>query len=194
MKLIFNIVLSLIILALIYALFQNINEPIAFKAQKTKRERAVVNRLKDIRSCQEMFRDIEGRYTSSFEELVGTMKNGRFTFISVIGDPDDPNFDISDIKYDTSYMPAIDSVNSLGIVLDSLRYVPYGEGAQFTMEADTITYQKTLTHVLEVGTRKKVFMDKWADPSFAKYDDRYDPNGMLKFGTLGAPNLSGNWE
>ena len=194
MKTIFNIVLSLIILALLYAMFQNINEPIEFKAQKTKRERAVINRLKDIRACQEMYRDIEGEYTSSFDSLEDVLRYGRFTLVSVIGDPDDPNFDISDIEYDTTYLKAFDSVQSLEINLDSLRLVPYGEGKKFTMVADTITYQKTLTHVLEVGARRKDFMDKWADPRFKKYDDRYDPESLLKFGNLGAPNLSGNWE
>ena len=114
--------------------------------------------------------------------------------INVMGDPDDPNFDISQITYDTSYFPAIDSVNSLGINLDSIMYVPYGEGAIFDMVADTLTYQKTLVQVVEAGVARKAFMGPFADTRFAKYDNSYDPNTRIKFGDLYRPNTAGNWE
>ena len=89
---------------------------------------------------------------------------------------------------------AIDSINRMGINLDSLRFVPYGHGVVFDIQADTLTYQKTKVNVVQVGVRKKEFMGEWADERFAKYDNRYDPNAMLKFGDMSAPNTSGNWE
>ena len=40
----------------------------------------------------------------------------------------------------------------------------------------------------------KVFMGKYAGKRFKKYDDRYNPNAIMKFGDLGKPTVAGNWE
>ena len=191
MRLVINLLLVALIAALIYLLINSINEPIKFRAEKDKREKAVSNRLKDIRTTQEMYRDIYGEYAPDFDKLTNGMKNGKFRFIKVLGDPDDPN---GNFKYDTFYTASIDSVQALDIDLDVLSSVPYTDNVKYKMTADTITYQKTLTHVLEVGVKRKEFMGIYADPSYAKYDDRYDPNSFMKFGSLDAPNLGGNWE
>lgn len=194
MRFVINLLLVALIGLLVYLLVNSINEPIKFRAEKDKREKAVSNRLKDIRTTQEMYRAITGEYAPDFKTLTDGMKNGQFRFIKVLGDPDDPNFNPDDFHYDTSYMASIDSIQTLEINLDSLPIVPYTNGVTYKMTADTITYQKTLTHVLEVGVKRAEFMGKYADPNYAKYDDRYDPGSFMKFGSLDAPNLGGNWE
>ena len=78
--------------------------------------------------------------------------------------------------------------------MDSLPFVPYGGGARFTIQADTLTYQKTLVTVTEVGTQWKVFMGKYADTRYQRYDNLYFPNNLVKFGDMSGPNLGGNWE
>ncbi len=193
MRILINVVLAVIVLGLIWVLISSIREPIAFKAEKEKRERAVIDKLMKIRTAQEAFRNIKGGFAPSFDSLSHVLKTDSFSIVSVIGDPDDPDF-TGEIIYDTTYMPAIDSIRSMGINLDSLRYVPYGRGAEFEIQADTITYQSTNVPVVEVGIRRKAFMGPYADPRFARYDNSYDPNSVLKFGNMNAPNLSGNWE
>ncbi len=194
MRIVINILLIAVIAFLVYLLVHSINEPIKFRAEKEKREKAVSDRLKEVRNAQEMYRTIYGGYAKEFDELTRGLREGRFAFVKVIGDPDDPNFDMKNFEYDTTFTQSIDSIQSLEINLDSLSIVPYSDGVKYTMTADTITYQKTKTHVLEVGVRRKEFMGRYADPKFAKYDDRYDPNSMMKFGSLDGPNLGGNWE
>lgn len=194
MKLIISIVLVAMIGFLTYMLIININDPIKFMAEKDRREQAVIARLKQVRTAQEFYRDITGEFASDFDTLKQVLETGRFRIISVLGDPDDPNFDRNNLQYDTTYFAAIDSVHALRINLDSLRYVPFGNGATFEIAADTITYQSTLVNVVEVGVQRKLFMGKYADPLYSKYDNRYDPNSKIKFGDLNTPNTSGNWE
>lgn len=186
-----NLLLILLIGGLIYLLVNGISEPIKFRAEKNKREMAVADRLKEIRTSQEMYRTIYNEYAKDFSSLEQGLTDGKFRVIKVIGDPDDPNGNFS---YDTLYRPSIDSIQTLGINLKNLHVVPFADGAKFNMKADTMTYQKTLTHVLEVGIRREAFMGPFADPKYAKYDDRYDPKSIMKFGSLDAPNLGGNWE
>jgi len=195
MKIAINVILVALIIFLGYLLYTNIEEPIKFKDEKRKRENAVIDKLKDVRQAQEHYRSITGSFADNFDSLAHVLKTGAFMIVNVQGDPDDPNFDISQITYDTSYFPAIDSIRSLGLNVDSLRYVPYApEGTTFDIKADTIEYQKTTVHVVEVGTRIKTFMGEYGDVRFAKYDKFYDPNGRLKFGDMNTPNTAGNWE
>lgn len=193
MRLIINILLVLGIVLGIYLLYSSIQEPIAFNAEKAKREQAVIEKLTKIRQAQEMYRNITGHYASNFDTLAYVLKNGQFMIIQAFGDPDDPT-NTEKIQRDTLLKPAKDSLLVLGWNVDSLRYVPYGDGQLFTIQADTMTYQSTLVDVVEVGVARKVFMGKFGDIRFAKYDDSYDPNAQLKFGNMFAPNTAGNWE
>lgn len=193
MKLVINLVLIAIIVFLVWMLIASIREPIAFKAVKDKREQAVIDKLMTIREVQEMFRSIKDGFAPSFDSLSKVLREDDFAIVSVIGDPDDPNF-TGEITYDTTYFPAIDSINAMGINLDSLQYVPYGNGAVFQIASDTITYQSTNVPVVEVGIKKKEFMGQYADSRFSKYDQSYNPETLLKFGNLNAPQLTGSWD
>jgi hypothetical protein len=194
MKVAISLVLVAAIAFLTYLLVINIKDPIRFMAEKDRREQAVIAKLKQVRTAQEFYRDITGSFANNFDTLKQVLNTGKFMIISVLGDPDDPNFDRNNLQYDTTYFAAIDSVRSLGINLDSLRFVPFGDGATFDIAADTITYQSTTVNVVEVGVPRKLFMGEYADPLYSKYDNRYDPNSRLKFGDLSTPNTSGNWE
>ncbi len=194
MRLVINLVLVLIALFLVYALYESIREPIAFKSETEKRRNAVTTKLMKIRTAQEAYRDITGEFAPNFDTLADVLANGDFRIIKVLGDPDDPNFR-GTITYDTTYSPAKDSMRRLlGMNnFDSLRYCPYSN-VSFDIEAKVIEYQKTKVPVVQVGTPWKNFMGKFADPSYKRYDQNYDPEKPIKFGNLYAPNLAGNWE
>lgn len=194
MRIVFNILLLALAAVLAFLLYRSIEEPIAFNDARTMRSEAVINKLRDIRTAQEMYRDITGMFAPSFDTLEQVLSTEDFRLVSVIGDPDDPNFD-GIIRYDTTFRSALDSIRGMGISLDSLRYVPYAPaGTVFNIAADTIDYQQTNVPVVEVGTPWKTFMGYYASPRFASYDQKYKPNAPLKFGDLNKPSMAGNWE
>ncbi len=193
---IFNALMFLLILFLGYVLYTQIQEPIAFQQTKDEREKAVINQLIQIRRAQEVYRDVTGHYAPSFTALVDTIKNGQYRIIKVYGDPDDPNSkDL--VSFDTSYIPAMDSVRNMNppLVLNAdLGKVPYGNGIEFEIFGDTISYQSALVDVVEVGIPYAKFMGEFADPKYKKYDERYDPKKKIKFGDRNKPILTGSWE
>ena len=194
MKIVINLLLVAISVFLGYVLYRSIKDPIVFADEKFVREEAVSNRLRDIRTAQQIYRDISGGpYASSFDELITTLKTKPIPTISIFGDPDDPNFD-GVIRYDTVYKSAVDTLEALGVDLDSLRYIPYTDQMQFDIRADTTTYQQAKVNVVEVGTVYKNFMGPYAKPRFKRFDSSYDPEKRIKFGSLTQPTLSGNWE
>jgi hypothetical protein len=198
MKLIINLILVAFVALFTWILVASIREPIAFQAEKYKRREAVIAKLKELRTAQEIYRDVTGGFASDYSKLRDTLNNGRIRTIAVEGDPDDPNN--TTIIYDTIYEPAMKYVKEANLHLDSIEYIPYTKGLKFELFADTINYQKTNVWVIEVRTRYADFMGPFADPKFKKYDDSFNPdrpgekNYYLGFGNRSAPNTSGNWE
>ncbi len=193
MKNIFKILIYLLAALLAYMLYASIKEPIKFQAAKNARKAVVVKQLEDIRTSQEIFRSITGKFANDFDTLSTVLKTGQIPFIILTEDPDFPG-DSEKFITDTTYASAIDSITALAINLDSLRYVPFSGGKTFDIAADTLTYQSTLVNVVEVGTYWKDFMGKYKDPKYGKYDQSYEPSKRIKFGDLNKPNISGSWD
>ena len=193
---IFNVLMFLLILFLGFVLYTQIQEPIAFQKTKTEREKEVINQLIQIRRAQEVYRDVTGHYASSFTQLLDTIQVGRYRLIKVFGDPDDPNSQDA-VRFDTTYIPAMDSVNHMipPLVLNKdIGKVPFGKGIEFEIFADTISYQAAVVDAVEVGIPYEKFMGEFADPKYKKYDERYDPKKKIKFGDKNRPILTGSWE
>ncbi len=185
------LVIGIIILGIL--LINSIKEPILFNNIKAKREIAVIQRLKDIRTAQEVYRDVTGLFAPSFDTLVSVLRTGKVPVISATQDPNNPD-DPDAILHDTTYHDAMEVVKSKQLILDSLQYIPYGNGKSFTIFADTIDYQKTKVPVVEVSAKYKDFMGKYADPKYAKTNSNFDPDAVIKFGDRNKPSTSGNWE
>lgn len=187
--------LVLIAVILGYWLYKSIQDPIEFQAEKEKRKDAVISVLKKIQTAQDMYRTIRGSYAGSFDTLSKVLMSSQITLEKLEADPSDPTNQDKFIRTIIK-KPAKDSLfNILGGVvnLDSLRYIPYGEGKTFSIEADTIIQQSQKVYVVEVGTKYKDFMGEFASPRYKKYDAMYDPEKSLKFGDLNSANTSGNW-
>jgi len=182
-----------LIAALAYALYFNIAEPINFKAEKDKRESAVVAQLEKIRTCQEIYRDITGEFAPTFDTLVQVLSTDSIPFRQVLEDPDFPG-DPEKFIVNVLYSSASDSLSAMGISLNNLSGVPFSNDAKFSITADTMTYQKTNVWVTQVMTKYKEFMGEFADQKYMKYDDTYNPGTDIGFGSLNSPNLEGTWK
>jgi hypothetical protein len=187
-----NVLMILIIAYLAYMLYNSIKEPIEFAKVKSDRIESVANRLKQVRSAQEIYKAIHGQYASDFDSLITSLQLDSIPFENIQGDEDDPTG--QEIIRFFTYTAAIDSVNSLGLNLDSLRFVPFSGGQKFNIEAGITEYQNTMVNVVQVSTRWNAFMGQYADKRFSKYDSGYDPDALVKFGDMNRPILSGNWE
>lgn len=192
-----KLAINLIVLALAafagYVLYLSIQEPIAFKTNLNQRTNAVVDQLITIREANKLYWDVAQEYPKTWEQLKDSLLNGKIRVEKIIGDPDDPNFS-GEIIREMIEIPVRDTALSLFGNLDSLKYVPFGNGAIFDIKADTLEYKQTMVNVVEVGTPYATFMGKYADNKYSKYDDSYDPNKRLKFGDMTKPSLAGSWD
>ena len=184
---------------LIYSLVLNIKEPIEFAEVKEARKSKVVNSLENIRTAQEIYKLVTGEYAHTFDTLSQVINTDSIKIVTIFGDKDDLK-STEEFREVITYKNALDSFNNTFLRknlmipnLDSIRFVPYTKGDVYSISADTLTYQSTLVNVVEVSTRWKNFMGEYASPKYMKYDNSYDPDRMIKFGDMTAPNLAGNW-
>ena len=194
MKKLVNLGLLVLSAFLVYFIYASIKEPVAFMEEKNRRKDLVANRLKEVRSAQEIYKSMKGYYAPNFEELVRGLRNDSIKIVKQVGDEDDPTQAGKPIETEVIMESAMTEVIKQKINLDSLGYIPFTNKQRFNIESDTIEYQGTKINVIQVSTRWAVFMGEFADKKFRKYDSSYDPENLIKFGDLNSPSIGGNWE
>ncbi|MDD3788007.1 MAG: hypothetical protein PHO94_04855 [Petrimonas sp.] len=86
MKFVMRAILIIAILLLGFLSWKSIQGPIEFQKESDKRDKAVIQRLVDIRTAQVAFRDKFKNYTASFDSLINFIKTGRVATLSRYGD------------------------------------------------------------------------------------------------------------
>jgi hypothetical protein len=210
MKTALNIVFAIIIVVLAYILVESIMKPIRFNKEKDIREAAIKERLIDIRTAQEAFKSVKGRYTGSFDTLITFLKTDSLPLVFKRGALTDEMIaeGITSerdavkkglISRDTSYIAVRDSVFDKNYPIDQLRYVPGLEKTEFKMAAGTVmTTSMVLVNVFEAYVLNDVFLADLDRQLVVNYNDqRTKITGFpgMKVGDIRVPNNNaGNWE
>lgn len=212
-KLIIQILLAGIIIFLGYQCYQSIMIPQRFTDIKKQRYDRIAQRLKDVRTAQEAFKGIYGRYTGSFDTLINFIKYDSIKMVRSIGALTDDQIaqgmteeqaiKEGTIIRDTIKVGALENVFTKDYPVDDLRYVPFTQRKhQFKMGAGVV--------ITESGLEVPVFEARISNMEIfedlrAEYEEQIlEENGErkrlnkypgLKVGDLNeANNNVGNWE
>ncbi len=211
MKKIAQILLAVVIVALVYVIYQQISTPLRFENElKTKRTQ-VIDRIKDIRAAQRAYKTKYRKFTADFDTLAHFILHDSLELERKLVDEDDSvgmamlkklrkkNVE----KYKLAVIDTIFSPKKLTAEeVYNLRYIPGTDNkAQFIMEAGIITTEsKVVIPVVECRAPYKAFLDTvtFRQEIINKIDD--DVNNFnrypgVKFGSMEAGNNeAGNWE
>lgn len=204
MKKVIQIVLALVIIVLGYVLVRQILTPLEFKNERVKREAAVVERLKDIRTAQRAYRSANNKFAKSFDSLIYFLLNDSLTYERAIGSLDDSVAVAKNlVKRETFKVAAIDTVfGAKKLTVDQIKdfpNIPYGQGNKFIMDAGGLTTQsEVVVSVFECKAPYKLFLSDLDHQELVNLiDDRkaMDKYPGLKVGSMTeATNEAGNWE
>ncbi len=189
--------LAVVILVLGYLIFNSINKPVKFENTLDSRSKVIVSKLKDIRTAQNLFRIQNGRYTASFDTLIGFIKNGKIPEVKLIPDPNDTTFtrSISDTIGFISIFDSIYAKKNYG--LEKLNEIPFSNGDYFSILAGQINKGGVDVSVFEVSARIETYtkdLDKQLIINRIKeMEDRSKFPG-LKVGSMTDASTDGNWE
>lgn len=208
MKITFKILLVACIAVLGYLCTKSILDPIKFQEEKDKREKAVIARLIDIRKAQIEYRNLNGKYTGSFDTLIAFIKEGKLPMVLKEGVLTDEQLEKGMtereavkqglIKRDTTYISVADTLFAPGFVVDSIAYVP-GTGSKIEMKAGQLsTASGLMLQVFEAKTPYSVYLnglDKQEIYNLIDVAKKLDKYPGLKVGSVEeANNNAGNWE
>jgi hypothetical protein len=209
MKTVFQIILTIAILALAYLVYDSINRPIQFQKEYNKRKHTVIKRLEEIRNVEVAYKSVYQKYTGSFDTLLNFLKNDSLPLVKKIGSLTDSMLEagiteskalaLGIIKRDTIRVAVKDSLFKESYPIDSLPFVPYSGGVKFELGAGTVTTGSGVkVHVFECKTPNQVFLKGLNKQEIANLNDKaikLERYPGLKVGSLEeANNNAGNWE
>ena len=228
MKKVLNLLLVVTIVGLCYICYRIIMGPIEFEEERDFREKAIIARLIDIRTAQVEYRNIlKIGYADNLDTLIEFVKTSQMPVILKEGELDDKQLErgltekkameiinkakktnnwkevekegLMGFRRDTSWIALLDTIFPKGYAIDSLAYVPFGNGARFEVETSVDTTKAGgPQYLFEARTPYEVYLTGVNDQELKnliadmKKMDRYCG---LKVGDVNMPNNNaGNWE
>lgn len=228
MKKVLNLLLVVTIVGLAYICYRSIMGPIEFEEERDFREKAIIARLIDIRTAQVEYRNIlKIGYADNLDSLIEFVKTSQMPVILKEGELDDKQLErgltetkamaiinkakktnnwkevekegLMNFRRDTSWIALLDTIFPKGYQIDSLAFVPFGNGARFEVETSVDTTKAGgPQYLFEARTPYEVYLSGINDQelknliSDMKKMDRYCG---LKVGDVNMPNNNaGNWE
>lgn len=204
MKTFIHVLLAALIVFLAYETVQSISEPITFQKEQTKRYNVTIQKLKDIRTAQGAYKEINGNYTASFDTLIEFVKTAQFSIIRKEGEiPEDLLGQITEkeaiekgmIVRDTTKVPVLDSLFSANYNIDTIRFIPYSGGREIFMRTAIVTTASNLkVPVFEAAAPSKYILQGLDEQEIINLNDGAKYKG-LKVGSIEEINNgAGNWE
>lgn len=210
MRTVLQIVLFFIAVFLGYLIYASIQKPITFEKEKNKRYEVTIQKLKDIRKAQLAFKDVNGRFTGSWDTLIHFVKYDSLKLVRKIGMLTDSMIEkginekkalqLGLIVRDTIKENVLTSVFSANYPIDQLRYIPVPDTvAEFAMGATIITTGSGIkVPVFEARAHNNVLLHDLDRQLVINLNDQrrmVDKYPGLKVGSLvEANNNAGNWE
>lgn len=201
LKLVLNIVLTVVILVLAYLVYNSVMHPVRFNRINETRRAAVINNLKDIREIQRYYKMETGIYAKDFPTLLNFAEVGEIPVISIIPDPTDTT-NTRSIKDTIGFVSVRDSLFSRreNFKLADVAIVPYSENISFEMAIDSLDRGGVKVYVFEARTPNTTFLSKGMEDyqqdviNLNNKLEQLNRYPGLKVGSLTEVSTDGNWE
>lgn len=196
-KVILQLSLFVVIVIIGVLVYNSIMEPVRFEAEKYKREIVVVNKLKDIRNSQLVYRQLKGSFSKSFDALEKFLEVAEIPVVKMVADPTDTTF-TKTINDTVGFIKVKDSLfRNKSYSIKELAIIPFSGGQLFEMDADTIERGGVSVNVFEVKAPFTTYLKDLDNQTVfnltSKMEDMEKFPG-LKVGSMVEPSTNGNWE
>lgn len=207
-KPVLNIALWVLIAFLGYQTYMSIYTPILFNQEKDKRYAKVIKNLIDIRDSELAYKQVNGKFTDSFDELVKFVETGKYTIIqrkdtSVIDPEMTKRFGVDTYKdvvvIDTlGYVPVKDSLFKNSTRYKTMMNVPVGKpGEKFKLQAGFLRQNDINIPVFEASVKKDVILFDQDRDMVIQENQVVSVDGVngdaLKVGSMNEVKTNGNW-
>jgi hypothetical protein len=191
-------VLAVLIVILGYFVFISIKEPLKFREELQRRNKAVISKLNDIRTAEILFKQTNNHYTGSFDTLAEFIKKGKIPVVKIAAGAKDSTMSKA-INYTIWYISISDSIfgKKNGYKLKDIASIPFSEGAKFFLAAGHIEIDGVSNAVFEASAPYKVYLlgiDNGFLSNIVQEENHKNRFPGLKVGSLNEATTAGNWE
>ncbi|MFH1121410.1 MAG: hypothetical protein V1775_16445 [Bacteroidota bacterium] len=193
-----KIVLAIVVIVLGYLLYSSIMKPIRFQEEIDSRNMQIVNKLKDVRTAQNFFKQFNNHYTSSFDTLFDFLRTGKIPVVKMVADPTDTTYTRS-ITDTIGFIPIADSLYSKrpDFKMEDMAIIPFSEGRKFEMKTAKIDKGGVIVSVIEILVPYEYYLydlDKQDVINLAERQKGINRFPGIKMGSLTEASVDGNWE
>lgn len=197
-SLILKIALGVVIIVLGYFLYSSIMKPVRFQDEVNRRNEQIVNRIKDIRTAETLYKQFNNRYTASFDTLIEFLKTGEIPVVKMVADPNDTTFTRT-INDTVGYINIADSLFSKrpNFKIEDLAVIPHSDGRRFEIETGKIDKGGVMVSVIEILVPYEYYLydlDQQEVVNLAQRQKRINKYPGIKMGSLTEASTDGNWE
>ncbi len=208
LKPVINIALWALIAFLGYQTYQSIYAPIEFNKEKNARYAKVITNLIDIRDAQLAHRQVTGKFSNNFDNLVKFIDTAQFTIVerrdsSVIDKELTKSYGVDMFKdivvIDTlGFVPVKDSLFKNSDRYKTMMNVPVGEpGAKFQLQAGFVEQNSVNIPVFEATVKKNVILFDLDKDLLNQENQVISVDGVngdaLTVGSMEEVKTNGNW-
>lgn len=184
-RLILNLLLIAAVAFLGWKLVNDIKGPIQFEAEKNIRKSATVEKLKEIRTAQIMYKRKYGEYAGDLDTLKQFIYEDSVMLLKQIGDPNDSTVVVQKVE---TWVNVVDSLYKTDKnAARDLDVIPYSGGDKFMAEAGETTKNKVKVKVFKVAATLRS-MYKGLNNKY------FNPSEEISVGSMTDATTSGNWE
>jgi len=197
MKIIIQVALAIAAAGMAFLIWNSIDSKMVLTETVDMRNAATQERLTHISEAQIEYKKVRGTYAASFDDLIYFLKNDSVIQVKMEGEVPDSllgkealALEMGIIKRDTSKIPVkeILFMENFNNIVDSMPYIPFSGGKQFTVAVSSIEKNKLKMPVFEVKAElKDIYVGLKTD------NEGYDMSKYLAVGSLEEAKTNGNW-
>lgn len=193
-----SIVLAVVIVIIGFFDFKGIKDSLKLREELQIKNKAVISKLTDIRTAEILFKQLNNRYTGSFDTLSAFIRNGRIPAVKMVSCPKDTTLSKSN-NYSVFFISIADSIFGKKNIhkLKDIAIIPFSGGAKFSLSAGRIDQDSLSLSVFVVSAPYEVYL-KGVDEDFLYSLQREARNKNkfpgLRVGSMSLVSTAGNWE
>ncbi len=207
MKIVIQILLTVVIVVLGYFTYKSVYGPVEFNKAKEKRYAEVIEKLKDIRDAELAYKEVTGRFNGSYDSLVRFIDTAQFV---VTQRRDTTYLDeeykkrygvdeyVEDVVIDTlGYVNVKDSIFKGSDRYKNMMNVPFTDGKKFELNAGMLDKDGNMIPVFEAKIDKSDILSDLDQDLVIQEKQTVAVDGVngayIKVGSMTEVNTSGNW-
>ncbi|MBN2639797.1 MAG: hypothetical protein JXR65_12010 [Bacteroidales bacterium] len=195
---IFQVILIAIAIVFAYLIYDSVMQPVRFNKQKDAREAVVIQYLKDLRSAEAIYRQLNNQYTGSFDTLIQFMGTAEIPVVKMVPDPTDTTYRRT-INDTVGYVRVADSLfgKRPNFNYKNIDLIPFSNGEKFSLKAGVINRGGVNVNVFQIEAPYTAFlkgMDEQTVMNLIASRKEMKKYPGLKVGSMQEPSTDGNWE